>query len=83
MYTHSNRTITSGLTTYIDYNPPHPPPGTPAHSKDYPGANPYPTLKEQKAFEKGLLEKTAKQNTDVILCVSTVTLGEAAERLLS
>lgn len=30
-------------------------------------SNPYPTLKEQKAFEKGLLEKTAKQSSDVIL----------------
>ena len=28
---------------------------------------PYSTLKEQKAFEKGLLEKTAKQTSDVIL----------------
>ena len=28
---------------------------------------PYATLKEQKAFEKGLLEKTAKQTSDVIL----------------
>jgi coatomer subunit zeta len=28
---------------------------------------PYPNLKEQKAFEKGLLEKTAKQTSDVIL----------------
>jgi len=27
----------------------------------------YKTLKEQKAFEKGLLEKTAKQTSDVIL----------------
>jgi len=57
------------------YSPPHPqtttstnptpshPPGTPT----YPGQNPYPTLKEQKAFEKGLLEKTAKQTSDVIL----------------
>jgi len=32
-----------------------------------PGTNPYPTLKEQKAFEKGLFDKTVKQNTDVIL----------------
>ena len=47
------------------YSPPHPPPG--AHGNDYPGANPYPTLKEQKAFEKGLVEKTAKQTSDVIL----------------
>ncbi len=28
---------------------------------------PYASLKEQKAFEKGLLEKTAKQTSDVIL----------------
>ncbi|KAL2217712.1 Longin-like domain-containing protein [Thermoascus aurantiacus ATCC 26904] len=49
------------------YSPPHPPAGVPANSTDYPGANPYPTLKEQKAFEKGLLEKTLKQTTDVIL----------------
>lgn len=28
---------------------------------------PYPNLKEQRAFEKGLLEKTAKQSSDVIL----------------
>lgn len=31
------------------------------------GANPYPTVKEQKAFEKGLLEKTNKQSSDIIL----------------
>jgi len=30
-------------------------------------AQPYPTLKEQKAFEKVLLEKTAKQTSDVLL----------------
>jgi coatomer subunit zeta len=51
------------LTKY--YSPPHLPTNT--HGNDYPGANPYPTLKEQKAFEKGLLEKTAKQTSDVIL----------------
>jgi len=49
------------------YQSPHPPLGTPAHATNYPGANPYPTLKEQKAFEKGLLEKTVKTNGDVIL----------------
>ncbi|KAL2011954.1 hypothetical protein VTN00DRAFT_4672 [Thermoascus crustaceus] len=49
------------------YSPPHPPAGVPANSTDYPGANPYPTVKEQKAFEKGLLEKTLKQTSDVIL----------------
>ncbi|KAF2102057.1 snare-like protein [Rhizodiscina lignyota] len=53
------------LTKY--YSPPHPPAGTPANSTNYPGANPYPSLKDQKAFEKGLLEKTAKQTSDIIL----------------
>jgi len=53
------------------YSPPHlsttttTPSSTTASAQ--PGANPYPTLKEQKAFEKGLLEKTAKQTSDVIL----------------
>lgn len=32
-----------------------------------PPTQPYRTVKEQKAFEKGLLEKTAKQTSDVIL----------------
>lgn len=32
--------------------------------------NPYPDVKSQKAFEKGLLEKTAKQTGDIILCTS-------------
>lgn len=49
------------------YNAPHPPAGTTAHNNNYPGANPYPQLKDQKGFEKGLLEKTAKQTSDVIL----------------
>ncbi|KAL8707469.1 MAG: hypothetical protein Q9220_007501 [cf. Caloplaca sp. 1 TL-2023] len=49
------------LTRY--YSAPHAPLG---HA-DTPGANPYPTVKEQKAFEKGLLEKTNKQASDVIL----------------
>lgn len=47
------------------YSPPHIPSN--AVGNNYPGANPYPTLKEQKAFEKGLLEKTSKQTSDVIL----------------
>jgi coatomer subunit zeta len=29
--------------------------------------NPYPTVAQQKSFEKGLLEKTQKQTTDIIL----------------
>lgn len=52
------------LTKY--YSAPHPPlHSTPGSS--YPGANPYPTLKDQKAFEKGLMEKTNKQTSDIIL----------------
>lgn len=47
------------------YSPPHIPAN--AQPGSYPGANPYPNLKDQKAFEKGLLEKTAKQTSDVIL----------------
>ena len=38
-----------------------------AQGNNSPGANPYPTVKDQKAFEKGLIEKTAKQTSDVIL----------------
>ncbi|RJE27545.1 Coatomer subunit zeta [Aspergillus sclerotialis] len=49
------------------YSPPHPPAGVPPNSTDYPGANPYPTVKEQKAFESGLLDKSNKQTSDVIL----------------
>jgi hypothetical protein len=49
------------------YSAPHPPTGVSAASGNYPGANPYPALKDQKAFERGLLEKTAKQTSDVIL----------------
>ncbi|KAF2877924.1 Longin-like domain-containing protein [Massariosphaeria phaeospora] len=50
------------LTKY--YSNPHPPAGNPT---DYPGQIAYKTVKDQKAFEKGLLEKTAKQTTDIIL----------------
>lgn len=49
------------------YSAPHPPAGAASNSTDYPGANPYPTVKEQRAFEKGLLEKTNKSTSDVIL----------------
>ncbi|KAK5050455.1 hypothetical protein LTR84_003736 [Exophiala bonariae] len=41
---------------------------TPHHSATHPTpTQPYASLKEQKAFEKGLLEKTSKQTSDVIL----------------
>ena len=46
------------------YAAPHPPANADA---SVPGANPYPTPKEQKAFEKGLTEKTVKTGSDVIL----------------
>ena len=46
------------LTKY--YSAPHMP-------KDSPSTKPYPTVKEQKAFEKGLMEKTNKSSGDVIL----------------
>jgi len=39
--------------------------------------NPYPTLKEQQAFEKGLVEKTAKSTADVILYDGHVVLFKA------
>ena len=48
------------------YSAPH----APAAGSDtgaLPGANPYPTVKEQRAFEKGLAEKTHKVGGDVIL----------------
>ncbi|MDI1489827.1 MAG: Golgi-to-ER vesicle coat component [Ramalina farinacea] len=37
------------------------------HTSNSDDLNPYPTLKEQKAFEKGLLEKTNKGTGDIIL----------------
>lgn len=43
------------------YNAPHTSATQPAPPQ------PYPSLKEQKPFEKGLLEKTSKQTSDVIL----------------
>ncbi|MCJ1281802.1 Golgi-to-ER vesicle coat component [Xylographa pallens] len=52
------------LTKY--YSAPHAPLHAPPGSS-YPGANPYPTVKDQKAFEKGLMDKTNKQTSDVIL----------------
>lgn len=39
-----------------------------------PSTNPYPDVKAQKAFEKGLLEKTAKQTADIILYDNRIVL---------
>jgi hypothetical protein len=36
--------------------------------------NPYPDVKSQKAFEKGLVEKTAKQTADIILYDNRIVL---------
>ncbi|MCJ1233357.1 Golgi-to-ER vesicle coat component [Varicellaria rhodocarpa] len=51
------------------YSSPHPPLSTAGQPtpQNYPGASAYPTLKDQKAFEKGLYEKSVKTNADVIL----------------
>ncbi|RYP64461.1 hypothetical protein DL769_006654 [Monosporascus sp. CRB-8-3] len=48
----------------------------PHHAPNSSGAsnNPYPDLKSQKAFEKGLLEKTAKQTGDIILYDNRIVL---------
>jgi hypothetical protein len=59
------------------YSAPHPPANIPAGVTEFPGANPYPTLKEQKAFEKGLLEKTAKQTSDILLYDGKVIVYKA------
>ncbi|KAL2209919.1 snare-like protein [Sarocladium strictum] len=37
-------------------------------------SSPYPDLKSQKAFEKGLIDKTAKQNGDIILYDNRIVL---------
>jgi len=59
------------------YSAPHPPANIPAGTTDYPGSNPYPTFKEQKAFEKGLLEKTVKQSSDILLYDGKVIVYKA------
>ncbi|MCJ1463636.1 Golgi-to-ER vesicle coat component [Pseudocyphellaria aurata] len=60
------------LTKY--YSPPHSQPhashsgaAAGATTTSSAGSNPYGTVKEQKAFEKGLMDKTNKQSGDVIL----------------
>ena len=39
-----------------------------------PSSNPYPDLKSQKTFEKGLIDKTAKQTGDIILYDNRIVL---------
>jgi len=50
-----------------------PPFAAAAHGPHSPSI-PYPDLKSQKAFEKGLLEKTAKQTSDIILYDNKIVL---------
>lgn len=65
-----------GSRIYTKYfSPPHPP--TTASRNDYPGANPYPSVKEQKAFESGLLDKTNKSASDVILYDNRIVVFKA------
>ncbi|RPA98598.1 snare-like protein [Choiromyces venosus 120613-1] len=54
------------------YHPPHTNTSTPS-----PTTNPYPTVKEQKPFEKGLVEKTAKSNSDIILYDNRIVVFKA------
>ena len=54
------------------YHPPHTPKSTTATAQ-----NPYPTLKEQKAFEKGLLDKTVKTTADIVLFDNHVVVFKA------
>jgi coatomer subunit zeta len=52
------------------YTPPHLPASTTPQTAGFvttPRPNAYLTLKEQRAFERGLFEKTKKQTSDVIL----------------
>ncbi|KAH0595993.1 hypothetical protein MHUMG1_06543 [Metarhizium humberi] len=44
------------------------------HGDTATSSNPYPDLKAQKAFEKGLIEKTAKQTGDIILYDNRIVL---------
>ncbi|OLN88621.1 putative coatomer subunit zeta [Colletotrichum chlorophyti] len=55
------------------YSAPHQGPSATQRDGNAP-SNPYPDVKSQKAFEKGLLEKTAKQTGDIILYDNRIVL---------
>jgi coatomer subunit zeta len=57
------------------YEPPHQQPNASR-------TNPYPTSKDQLAFEKGLIEKTSKSNTDVILFDNQVVVFKMESDLM-
>ncbi|CAN8099392.1 unnamed protein product [Discula destructiva] len=58
------------------YDSPHHGPTAPGQSTQSTSSskNPYPDLKSQKAFEKALLEKTAKQTGDILLFDGRIVL---------
>ncbi|TPX16435.1 uncharacterized protein E0L32_003729 [Thyridium curvatum] len=57
------------------YTAPHQPATGAGHASAAPTPkNPYPDVKSQKSFEKGLLEKTAKQTGDIILYDNRIVL---------
>jgi coatomer subunit zeta len=63
------------------YTPPHLPPATTPQTSGFittPQPNAYPTLKEQRAFERGLFGKTKKQTSDVILYDNKLCLYKQA-----
>ena len=66
------------------YEPPHLPTtlGHPPSSQiqyiTAPQPNPYPTLKDQRVFEKGLFDKTKKQSSDVILYDNRLVVYKSA-----
>ncbi|GJN68411.1 coatomer complex, zeta subunit [Purpureocillium lilacinum] len=54
------------------YSPPHSTASAAGGASS--SSNPYPDLKAQKAFEKGLIDKTAKQTGDIILYDNRIVL---------
>jgi coatomer subunit zeta len=84
-YTAPHHTAGASHTSMPLPSPPLPPPPSPSPSpnpantnrrySDAPTAQtPYPDVKAQKAFEKGLVEKTAKQTADIILYDNRIVL---------
>ncbi|PVH69997.1 hypothetical protein DL98DRAFT_149317 [Cadophora sp. DSE1049] len=62
------------------YNAPHH--STTAGHASNPPSSPYPDVKAQKAFEKGLLEKTAKQTADIILYDNRIVLYKSESDIM-
>lgn len=63
------------------YTPPHLPAAAATQTTGFittPQPNAYPTLKDQRAFERGLFEKTKKQTSDVILFDNKVCVYKQA-----